>query len=62
MVRYDIKWLIIGLLIALVNPLIAGPIITVAYLTEPRLRREGWIVLGFSLVWAVVVLTLIPRL
>ncbi len=54
MKSYDLKWLLVGLLIALFNPLFSGLIIGFAYLGESRLRREGAIVIGFALVWKIV--------
>ncbi|MFH1129371.1 MAG: hypothetical protein V1686_01385 [Patescibacteria group bacterium] len=48
------KWLILGILIALVNPIFAGLIISFGFITEPTLRKEGKIVLAVSLVWSVI--------
>ncbi len=49
------KWLLVGLLIATLNPVFAGLIIGILYLSEKELRRHGWIVLGFSLIWKVII-------
>lgn len=48
------KWLVLGILIALVNPIFSGLIVSFGFLTEPTLRKEGKIVLVISLVWSVV--------
>lgn len=56
-----LKWLVIGLLIALLNPVFSGLILGIAYLSEPRLKREGWIVLVFSLIWATIVFVFARR-
>ena len=53
--KYDLKWLTIGIVIALLNPIFSGIILGVTYLSEEHLRKEGRLVLGFALVWAVVV-------
>ncbi len=48
------KWLILGILIALFNPIFSGLIISFGFLTEPTLRKEGKLVLIVSLVWSVI--------
>jgi len=48
------KWLVLGILVALVNPIFSGLIVSFGFLTEPALRKEGKIVLVVSLVWSVV--------
>jgi zinc transporter ZupT len=54
-IGYDQKWLLVGLLIALLHPIFSGLIIGLAYYTDPRLRREGQLVLGFSVIWAIII-------
>ena len=56
------KWLIIGIIIAIVNPVFSGLIISLAYLTEPKLRKQGKIILAISIVWAFVMAYLIELL
>ncbi len=46
------KWLILGILIALCNPIFSGFVVSFGFLTEPKLRNEGKIVLGVSVVWS----------
>ena len=48
------KWLIIGIIIAILNPIFSGLVVSLGFLTEPKLRKEGKIVLVISLVWAVI--------
>lgn len=48
------KWLVLGIIIALVNPIFSGLIVSFGFLTEPTLRKQGKIVLVVSLVWSVV--------
>ncbi len=48
------KWLIIGIIIAILNPIFSGLVVSLGFLTEPKLRKEGKIVLIISLVWAVI--------
>ena len=48
------KWLVIGIIIAFLNPIFSGLVIAFGFLTEPRLRKEGGIILVFSFVWAII--------
>lgn len=45
------KWLLVGLLIAVFNPVFAGLILGAAYLSETSLKREGLLVTLVSVVW-----------
>jgi hypothetical protein len=56
------KWFIVGIIIALLNPIFSGLIISFAFLTEPKLRKEGKIVLVISFVWAIILAYLIEAL
>lgn len=47
------KWFIIGIVIALLNPIFSGLVISFGFLTEPKLRREGKIILVLSFLWAI---------
>jgi len=47
------KLFLIGLLIAAVNPLFAGIITGILFLTKKSLRKEGVVLLIFSLLWGV---------
>ncbi len=55
------KWLWAGLLIALVNPIFAGFILGLLFLSEPQFKKEGRIILIFSIVWGAISLVLIGR-
>lgn len=59
---YNLKWLLVGLLIALLNPVFGGFIIGIAYYTEPDLRREGMIILGFTIIYVIVLRVFIDSL
>ncbi|MDP2947283.1 MAG: hypothetical protein Q8N88_04145 [Nanoarchaeota archaeon] len=48
------KWFIIGIIIAILNPIFSGLVVAFGFLTEPKLRKEGKIILVISFVWAVV--------
>jgi len=48
------KWLVIGIIIAFFSPIFSGLVIAFGFLTEPRLRKEGRIILAFSFVWAII--------
>ena len=48
------KWLVIGIIIAILNPIFSGLVVSFGFLTEPKLRKEGKIILVISFVWAIV--------
>jgi hypothetical protein len=52
--QYNLKWLLVGLLISLLNPIFCGIVIGLAYVLDDNLKREGWIVLGFTIIYVVV--------
>lgn len=56
------KWFIIGIIIAILNPIFSGLVMSFAFLTEPKLRKEGKILLVISFVWAIVMAYLIELL
>ena len=48
------KWLVIGIIIAILNPIFSGLVVSFGFLTELKLRKEGKIILVISFVWAIV--------
>jgi hypothetical protein len=48
------KWLVIGIIIAILNPIFSGLVVAFGFITEPKLRKEGKIILIVSFVWAIV--------
>lgn len=56
------KWFIIGIIIALLNPIFSGLVVSFGFLTEPKLRKEGKIILVISFVWAIILAYLIEWL
>lgn len=50
---FDRKWLLIGVVIALVSP-VAGLILGVTFWTEPKLKKEAKVVIALSVIWAVI--------
>lgn len=48
------KWFIIGIIITILNPIFSGLVISFGFLTEPKLRKEGKILLMVSFVWAII--------
>ena len=56
------KWFIVGVIIAILNPIFSGLVIAYGFLTEPKLRKEGKIILIFSFVWAIILAYLIEWL
>lgn len=53
------KWFIIGIIIAILNPIFSGLVMSFAFLTEKNLRKEGKILLVISVVWAIIMAYLI---
>ena len=56
------KWFIVGIIIAILNPILSGLVMSYAFLTEPKLRKEGKILLIISFIWAIILAYLIERL
>lgn len=56
------KWFIIGIIIAILNPIFSGLVVAFGFLTEPKLRKEGRIILIVSFVWAIVLAYIIDWL
>jgi len=56
------KWFIVGMIIAILNPIFSGLVISYAFLTEPKLRKEGKILLLISFIWAIILAYLIEWL
>jgi hypothetical protein len=52
------KWFWVGLLIAVFNPIFSGLILGSFYLTEPSLKKYGWIILAVAIIWGAVSLLL----
>lgn len=48
------KLFIAGIIIAILNPIFSGLIMSFVFLTEPKLKKEGKILLLISFVWAIV--------
>ena len=56
------KFFIAGIIIAILNPIFSGLVISFVFLTEPKLRKEGKIILVISFAWAIVLAYLIEWL
>jgi len=56
------KWFIIGIIIAILNPIFSGLIMAFGFLTEPKLRKQGKILLVISFVWAIILAYIIEAL
>ncbi|MBU2564410.1 hypothetical protein KKA23_02420 [Patescibacteria group bacterium] len=56
------KWFIIGIIIAILNPIFSGLIMAFGFLTEPKLRKEGKILLVISFVWAIILAYIVEAL
>ena len=59
-IDYHKKWLIIGLVVGFLN-MLAGLVLGAGMWTDPKLEKEGKIVVIFSLVWGMVALLIIRR-
>ncbi|MGC9049161.1 MAG: hypothetical protein ACP5IX_03010 [Patescibacteria group bacterium] len=55
------KWVIIGLLITLVNPIFAGLIYGLALWREKGFKREGELIIFLSLVWGAISILFLMR-
>ncbi len=55
------KWLWLGIIIALVNPVFAGLIMGAVYLSEPELRQAGKIVAAIAILWGGVLFYLVRQ-
>jgi len=56
------KLFIAAIIIAILNPIFSGLILSFVFITEPKLRKEGKILLIISFVWAIVLAYLIDWL
>lgn len=56
------KLFIAAIIIAVVNPIFSGLIISFVFITEPKLRKEGKILLIISFVWAIILAYIIDWL
>ena len=52
------KWLWMGIIIALLNPIFSGLIIGLAFWTEPELKKEAKIILAIAVIWGIIALYL----
>ena len=55
------KWLWLGILVAAVNPVFAGLIMGAVYLSEPELRREGYLVATIAIGWGAFLFYLVSK-
>jgi len=56
------KLFIAAIIIAILNPIFSGLILSFVFITEPKLRKEGKILLVISFVWAIILAYLIDWL
>ncbi|KKW20963.1 MAG: hypothetical protein UY75_C0006G0019 [Parcubacteria group bacterium GW2011_GWC2_52_8c] len=55
------RWFYGALAIAILNPIFAGLIMGMLLMREPEMRREGMIVMTFSLIWGAIALMLAAK-
>ncbi|MFH0906753.1 MAG: hypothetical protein ABIC36_01980 [bacterium] len=51
--NYKSKWYLIGIIIAIISPF-SGVVLGIGFLTESSLKKQGKIILVFSLIWGAV--------
>lgn len=56
------KLFIAAIIIAILNPIFSGLILSFVFITEPKLRKEGKILLVISFIWAIILAYLIDWL
>ena len=55
------RFFIAAVIIAILNPFLSGLILGMVMLKEPDLKKEGRIVLTFSLAWGLIALLLVGK-
>ncbi len=50
------KWLWLGIIVALLNPIFSGLIIGLAFWTEPELKKEAKVILAIAVIWGIIAL------
>jgi len=55
------KWLWLGIVVALINPVFAGLIMGAVYLSEPELKSAGKIVAAIAILWGAVLFYLLRQ-
>jgi len=55
------KWLWLGIIIALLNPIFAGLILGAFYLSEPELKSAGKVVATIAILWGAVLFYLVRQ-
>ncbi len=48
------KWLWLGIVVAIINPVFAGLILGLAFLTEPEMKKEAKIILAVAIIWGAI--------
>lgn len=55
------KWLWLGIIVAVVNPVFAGLIMGAVYLSEPELHKAGRLVAAIAILWGAALFYLVNR-
>jgi len=55
------KWVWLGVLVALINPIFSGLILGAVYLSEPELRSAGIIISAIAILWGAVLFYLVNQ-
>jgi len=50
---FDRKWLLVGVVIALVSP-VSGLILGITFWTESKLKKEAKVVIALSVIWGLI--------
>lgn len=55
------KWVWLGIVITILNPVFAGLILGAAFLSEPKLKRAGLIISAIAIIWGAISFYLMQR-
>ncbi len=48
------KWWVVGILVAVFNPVMAGLLLGAVYLSEPELKNAGRVVAAIAILWGAI--------
>jgi len=48
------KWYWVSLVITIINPILAGLVLGVFFMSEPEFKKEGKIILAIAIIWGIV--------
>ena len=48
------KWYWVSLVITIINPILAGLVLGVFFMSEPEFKKEGRIILAIAIIWGLI--------